>query len=161
MQGLAEGGIRLTALGTGTPFVKRSQSSTGYLIQIGNGDNFIFDFGTGASLNLAALGIPLSNIDKVHAVIIFQNLTRHIRSSLNLARSDNKICTVLGQVFLSHLHSDHIGDLPFLAVAGTVYDRHTPLQIWGPSSDTPEKGTSATVDGLVRVCNAVLGIRLR
>lgn len=61
-----EGGIRITALGTGTPYVKREQAASGYLIQLGNGETFIFDLGTGAGVNLAALGIPISQIDKVN-----------------------------------------------------------------------------------------------
>lgn len=61
-----DGGIRITALGTGTPQVKKDQFATGYLIQLGNGDNFIFDLGTGSAVNLAALGVPISSIDKVN-----------------------------------------------------------------------------------------------
>ncbi|MCB1407139.1 MAG: MBL fold metallo-hydrolase [Rhodobacteraceae bacterium] len=57
--------IRVTAIGTGMPFSRRRQASPGWLIQLGNGDAFIFDIGTGSSANLNALGVPHSLLDKV------------------------------------------------------------------------------------------------
>ncbi|MEZ4709463.1 MAG: guanitoxin biosynthesis MBL fold metallo-hydrolase GntH [Caldilineaceae bacterium] len=62
---LADNEIRLTALGTGMPFARRTQASTGWLIELGNGDVFVFDLGTGSSANLNALGVPHSKLDKV------------------------------------------------------------------------------------------------
>ncbi|MCB1462887.1 MAG: MBL fold metallo-hydrolase [Nitratireductor sp.] len=57
--------MRITALGTGMPFVRRRQASAGWLVELGNGDKFIFDLGTGSSANLNALGVPHSLLDKV------------------------------------------------------------------------------------------------
>lgn len=57
--------MRITALGTGMPFARRRQSSTGWLVELGNGDKFIFDLGTSCAMNLNALGIPHSLLDKV------------------------------------------------------------------------------------------------
>ena len=53
------------------------------------------------------------------------------------------------QVFLSHLHSDHITDLgPLFALAN---GRKQLLTIYGPSGAEPETGTAAVIDGLSRV----------
>ena len=57
--------IRVTAIGTGMPFARRKQASAGWLIELGNGDKFIFDIGTGSSANLNSLGVPHSLLDKV------------------------------------------------------------------------------------------------
>ncbi|HCQ03491.1 MAG TPA: MBL fold metallo-hydrolase, partial [Candidatus Latescibacteria bacterium] len=48
--------MRITALGTGMPFCRREQRSSGWLVELGNGDVFVFDLGTGSSANLNALG---------------------------------------------------------------------------------------------------------
>ena len=34
--------IRVTAIGTGMPFARRRQASPGWLIELGNGDKFIW-----------------------------------------------------------------------------------------------------------------------
>ena len=50
--------MRVIALGTGTPNFRRSQASASWLVELGNGEKFIFDIGTGSLANLAALEIP-------------------------------------------------------------------------------------------------------
>ena len=50
--------LRVIALGTGTPNFRRSQASASWLVELGNGDKFLFDIGTGSLGNLAALEIP-------------------------------------------------------------------------------------------------------
>lgn len=62
---VGENEIRVTAIGTGMPFARRRQASPGWLVELGNGDKFIFDIGTGSSANLNALGVPHSLLDKV------------------------------------------------------------------------------------------------
>jgi ribonuclease Z len=57
--------MRITALGTGMPFARRRQASPGWLVELGNGDKFVFDIGTSCAANLNALGIPHSLLDKV------------------------------------------------------------------------------------------------
>ena len=57
--------MRVIALGTGTPNFRRSQASASWLVELGNGDKFIFDIGTGSLANLAALEIPYSYLDKI------------------------------------------------------------------------------------------------
>ena len=57
--------MRVVALGTGTPNFRRSQASASWLVELGNGEKFLFDVGTGSLANLAALEIPYSYLDKV------------------------------------------------------------------------------------------------
>jgi ribonuclease Z len=57
--------MRVIALGTGTPNFRRSQASAAWLVELGNGEKFIFDIGTGSLANLAALEIPYSYLDKI------------------------------------------------------------------------------------------------
>ena len=55
---LAADEMRITALGTGRPFLRRSQANASWLIELGNGDKFVFDFGFGSQMNFTALQIP-------------------------------------------------------------------------------------------------------
>jgi ribonuclease Z len=57
--------MRVIALGTGTPNFRKSQASSAWLVELGNGDKFIFDMGSGSLGNLAALEIPYSYLDKI------------------------------------------------------------------------------------------------
>jgi ribonuclease Z len=54
----------------------------------------------------------------------------------------------LDKVFLSHLHTDHFGDLDALFVGGALAGRQKPLRVWGPSGGTPERGTKYALDHL-------------
>ena len=56
--------MRVIALGTGTPNFRHSQASASWLVELGNGEKFIFDIGTGSLANLAALEIPYTYLDK-------------------------------------------------------------------------------------------------
>ena len=57
--------MRVIALGTGTPNFRRSQASSAWLVELGNGEKFIFDLGTGSLANIAALEIPFTYLDKI------------------------------------------------------------------------------------------------
>ncbi|MBW1786671.1 MAG: MBL fold metallo-hydrolase, partial [Deltaproteobacteria bacterium] len=57
--------IRLIACGTGLPAARRDQQATCFLAEVGNGDKFLFDIGTGSMVNVAALMIPYDFLDKV------------------------------------------------------------------------------------------------
>lgn len=57
--------MRLTALGTGMPFLRPSQASAAWLMELGNGDTFFFDMGTGSIMNFSALGIPYVKANKL------------------------------------------------------------------------------------------------
>ena len=109
--------MRITALGTGLPTpITRAQKSTAWMVELGNGDVFLFDIGTGSMENLFGLRPDFSKIDKI---------------------------------FLSHLHSDHFGDLDAFIVGSWLSGRYTPLHVYGGSGETPEMGTKAAVEALV------------
>jgi ribonuclease Z len=59
--------MRITALGTGMPNLTRKSASISYLVELGNGDKFLFDIGSGAMANLWSLRPDFSKIDKVFA----------------------------------------------------------------------------------------------
>ncbi len=105
--------MRVVALGTGMPNARPKQAAACWLVELGNGDKFLFDVGTGSAERLSAMKIPYNYINKI---------------------------------FLSHLHSDHFGDLDALYCGGIVANRVVPLQVWGPSGKSPEYGTKAAID---------------
>ena len=107
--------MRVIACGTGMPTARPSQAAACFLVELGNGDKFIFDVGTGSAERIAALQIPYNYLDKV---------------------------------FLSHLHTDHFGDLASLFVGGALAGRQKPLRVWGPSGEKPEYGTKYALEHL-------------
>ena len=79
--------IRLIACGNGLPAARRGQAASCFLVELGNGDKFLLDIGSGSMANIASLMIPYQYLDKV---------------------------------FLSHLHTDHMGDILGLWAGGWV-----------------------------------------
>jgi ribonuclease Z len=59
--------MRITALGTGMPNQTKAAVSIAYLVELGNGDKFIFDMGMGSMGNLFSLRPDFSKLDKVFA----------------------------------------------------------------------------------------------
>jgi len=59
---LAADEMRIISLGTGRPFVRRAQANCSWLIELGNGDKFIMDFGSGSQVNFTALEIRHQDI---------------------------------------------------------------------------------------------------
>jgi ribonuclease Z len=57
--------IRLIAAGTGMPSARRSQAATCFLVELGDGQKFLFDIGSGSHANLAALMIPSDFLTKI------------------------------------------------------------------------------------------------
>jgi ribonuclease Z len=104
--------IRVTVLGSGDPFVKKSQASASLLIEVGNDerDFFFFDLGSGSLANFNGLGLPV---------------------------------TATTKVFLTHLHADHVGDMPTLLWSLAKGGRRDPVEVWGPSGETRPLGTRA------------------
>jgi ribonuclease Z len=109
--------IRLIACGTGLPAARRDQAATCFLVEVGNGDKFLFDIGTGSMVNVAALMIPYDFLNKV---------------------------------FLTHLHTDHWGDLSTLWAGGWTAGRTGPLRIWGPTGATKDMGTAYAVEHFLK-----------
>jgi ribonuclease Z len=117
-EALAADQMRITFLGTSfLPRIKQECNSI--FVELGNGEYFIFDCGSGISANYVAMGIPYSKMDKI---------------------------------FLTHLHGDHMSDLVTIYCFGPAMDRKTPLQIWGPSGDTPDEGTTEFCNNLKALC---------
>ena len=53
------------SLGTGMPAISRGQAAASFLVQLGNGEFFLFDMGTSALNNLVGLNLPWDKLDKV------------------------------------------------------------------------------------------------
>jgi len=107
--------IRVTFMGT-SPSIRPGQMNTSIFVELGNGDNFVFDIGEGSVANYVAAGVALNQI-------------KH--------------------VFITHLHVDHFGALPYLWMFGTwAGGWHEPLTVHGPSGRTPEYGTAKMVEGM-------------
>ena len=59
----------------------------------------------------------------------------------------------LTKIFLSHLHTDHWGDLSSLWAGGWTAGRPVPLEVWGPSGHTKEMGTAHAIEGFLQANN--------
>ena len=59
----------------------------------------------------------------------------------------------LTKVIISHLHTDHWGDLASLWAGGWTSGRPVPLQVWGPSGMTPDMGTAHAIKGFLMAYN--------
>lgn len=57
--------MRIVALGTGMPNARPKQAAACWLAELGNGDKFLFDIGSGCHERLAAQKIPYDYLDKV------------------------------------------------------------------------------------------------
>ena len=150
------------------------QVASGFLIEIGKRDKLLFDLGTGAYVNLVATGVPQGDVTKVGPgrggrvprVTGWMSQmwgpeqgrpcpSKETSQGWGWQQGGLDGVTVYrlsppSQVFLSHLHSDHIADLASLYV-GAMFGRLVPWEVWGPSSEIPEVGTAAVIDGLRKV----------
>jgi len=117
---LAEDEIRIIACGTGMPDQRQAQASACFLFELGNGDKFIFDIGSGSMRNIASLMIPYGYLTKV---------------------------------FLSHLHTDHWGDLDSLWAGGWTAGRPVPLEVWEPGDATEDMGTAYAIGHFLKANN--------
>jgi len=59
----------------------------------------------------------------------------------------------LDKVFLTHLHTDHMGDIDALWAGGWTAGRPNELKVWGPSGMTPEMGTKYSMDNFLKHAN--------
>ncbi len=59
----------------------------------------------------------------------------------------------IDKVFLTHLHADHMGDLPAFYIYGPQNNRSVPLRVWGPGGGgtRPEWGTKAAMDSMLNM----------
>ncbi|MEI6374764.1 MAG: guanitoxin biosynthesis MBL fold metallo-hydrolase GntH [Actinomycetes bacterium] len=56
--------------------------------------------------------------------------------------------TATTRVFLTHLHADHVGDMPTLVWSLAKAGRRDPVEVWGPGGERPELGTRAYAEHL-------------
>jgi len=57
--------MRVIACGTGMPTTRGAQAAACFLVELGNGDKFIFDIGTGSAERISSLQIPYDYLDKI------------------------------------------------------------------------------------------------
>ena len=57
--------MRVIACGTGMPNARPKQAAACFLVELGNGDKFLFDIGLGSAERIAAMQIPYDYLDKV------------------------------------------------------------------------------------------------
>ncbi len=62
---LAPDEMRVTACGTGMPNARPKQAAACWLVELGNGEKFIFDIGLGSAERISAMKIPYDYLDKV------------------------------------------------------------------------------------------------
>lgn len=80
--------MRITTLGSGMPNQTRAAVSISFLVELGNGDKFIFDCGSGMMANLFSLRPDFSKLDKVffshlHVDHVGDFMSLHIASWLS------------------------------------------------------------------------------
>ena len=57
--------MRVISLGTGMPNQRKSQASACWLVELGNGDKFIVDIGSGSMANIQSLMIPANFLTRI------------------------------------------------------------------------------------------------
>ena len=62
---LAPDEMRIIACGTGMPTTRAAQAAACFLVELGNGDKFLFDIGSGSAERISSLQIPYNYLDKV------------------------------------------------------------------------------------------------
>lgn len=62
---LASDEMRVIACGTGMPTTRAAQAAACFLVELGNGDKFLFDVGAGSAERISSLQIPYDFLDKV------------------------------------------------------------------------------------------------
>ena len=55
----------------------------------------------------------------------------------------------LTKFFITHLHTDHQGDLDMFWAQGIPFGRILPMQVWGPTGEGHALGTQSFVDGIL------------
>jgi ribonuclease Z len=114
---LQEDEVRVIFMGS-TYYPTQSQSGMSILVQLGNGENFVFDLGIGSLRNYNSMRIPFNTID---------------------------------HVFFTHLHMDHMSDLPYFTMFRPIQSGWTPLNIYGPSGSEPQYGIAHMVENMMEM----------
>ena len=109
--------VRVTFMGS-TYYPNQSQSGMSIFVELGNGDNFVFDLGIGSLRNYNSFSIPFNTIN---------------------------------HVFFSHLHMDHMSDLPYFMMFRPIQGGWTPLHIYGPSGSEPQYGIAHLIEKMLEM----------
>jgi ribonuclease Z len=109
--------VRVIFMGS-TYYPSQTQSGMSILIQLGNGENFVFDLGIGSLRNYNTMRIPFNTIN---------------------------------HVFFTHLHMDHMSDLPYFMMFRPIQSGWTPLNIYGPSGSEPQYGIAHFVKHMLEM----------
>ena len=64
-EALASDEMRVIACGTGMPNARPKQAAACWIVELGNGDKFLFDIGLGSAERIAAMKIPYDYLDKL------------------------------------------------------------------------------------------------
>lgn len=59
--------LRITALGTGRPFLRLAQANASWLVETGSGSKFVFDFGFGSFMRFTSLELPAGDLSALFA----------------------------------------------------------------------------------------------
>jgi ribonuclease BN (tRNA processing enzyme) len=59
----------------------------------------------------------------------------------------------INDIFLTHLHVDHWGEIPYVVMFGANYGRVDPLRVYGPSGRTKDLGTAAWAEHINEALN--------
>jgi ribonuclease Z len=100
--------MRVTLLGTGTPFPNAERFGSAILVEVA-GKNLLFDCGRGVVIRLS-----------------------QVRQGESGVRRTGVGPNEIDGLFLTHLHSDHVVGIPDLWLSGWFLGRSKPLRIWGP-----------------------------
>ncbi len=109
--------VRVIFMGS-TFYPNQSQSGMSIFVELGNGDNFVFDLGIGSLRNYNSFSVPFNAIN---------------------------------HVFFTHLHMDHMSDLPYFMMFRGFMGGWTPLSIYGPSGSEPKYGIDHMINRMMEM----------
>jgi ribonuclease Z len=112
--------MRVTLLGTGTPFPNAERFGSAILVEVA-GKKLLFDCGRGVVIRLT-----------------------QVRHGESVSQRTGVSPKEIDGLFLTHLHSDHVVGIPDLWLSGWFLGRSKPLRMWGP------QGTSSMAKHLAQ-----------
>ncbi|MEW6367824.1 MAG: MBL fold metallo-hydrolase [Acidobacteriota bacterium] len=137
-QNLDEDEMRITFLGTNFPPARRTQQLMSIFVEVGPWEKGPLD-GWGKAKDSFVFDIGPGTANNYGAM------------GISYGRMD--------KIFITHLHGDHMGDLPCVYCFGPAEDRKTPLYVWGQSPSgvlSPAWGTNPArkyQDGVNSFCS--------
>lgn len=109
--------LRVIFMGS-TYYPTQSQSGMSIFVELGNGENVLFDLGIGSLRNYNSFSIPFNTIN---------------------------------HIFFTHLHMDHMSDLPYFMMFRPIQGGWTPLHIYGPSGSEEQYGISHMIRHMMKM----------